>query len=78
VTGPYREGDLVGVNHLGRQFLAVVVSEKGQELSIRPVPKNVTYFHIPKRDVRTIYRLAKGASPVFTQNGGIVYRKTGA
>lgn len=34
---------------------------------------NVTYFHVTKSEVKTIWRHAKGETPVVKSSGGIVY-----
>lgn len=73
MTGPFPVNDIVGVDHKGRQFLAVVEGEDGRDLLIKPVSKNVTYFRVPKAEVHTHWRMRKGKTPVFRGNGGIVY-----
>lgn len=76
VSGPFRVNDIVGVDHKGRQFLAVVTGEDPESqrgLIVSPIPKNVTYYHIPKSDVKSHFPLRRGKTPVFRGNGGIVY-----
>lgn len=73
MTGPFRVNDIVGVEHLGRGFLAIITGEDGANLEVQPLPKNVTYYHIPKSHVKTMWRLSKGVTPEFRGNCGLIY-----
>ena len=55
-----RPGDIVFCDVKGRQFYAEVrEKEPGkQELRIRPLHSNITYFHVTARQVSRHYRLA--------------------
>lgn len=75
MVGPFRNGDIVGVVHQGREFMAMVDREatpqehKAQgedvtwDLKVVPLTKNVTHFHILRRSVRTHWRRGRGATP---------------
>ena len=76
MQGPFNELDIVGVNHLGREFLAIVEGESGPELHVRPLTRNVTYFTVNKREVVSHwpFRKVKGAkTPIIKDSGGITY-----
>jgi hypothetical protein len=74
MQGPFRENDIVGVTHLGRDFLAIVTDEQTKaELTVKPLAKNVTYYHIPKRDVTAIWRFARGRKPYVKRSGGVTF-----
>lgn len=80
MSGPFEVDDLIGVDHLGRQFLATVrepsPTEKlsSQELPITPVPANVTYYVIQKREVKSHYKLrGRSSRPRYGRNGGLAY-----
>lgn len=69
--GPFNHGDIVGVNHLGREFFALVEEDDGQaELDVRPITHGITYFHISKRDVKSIHRFSRGTLPTIKNSGG--------
>lgn len=74
MSGPFRNGDIVGIDHLGRGFLAVVTGEEGANLKVEPIPANVTYFTVSKRDVKSHWpRRKAGRIAEFKHNGGLVY-----
>jgi hypothetical protein len=70
VTGPYRKGDIVGLDVKGRQFFARIEEEQGQELKVKPITYNITYFTVKKRDVKAIWRFSKGSQPFIKDRSG--------
>lgn len=71
----YRHGDIVAVDHKGRQFMAQVSDEQpdnAQLLMVKPLGPNITYFTISRRDVKGLWRRSKGAVlPKVTSRGGV-------
>lgn len=76
MTGPFREGDIVAVDHMGRYFLAYVeaVTKDGSgDLQVKPLAPNITWFTVRTRDVKSLWRFSKGARPIVTHRGGITF-----
>lgn len=74
MSGPFRNGDIVGVSHLGRDFMATVEGEDGQTLFVHPIPANITYFTVSKREVKSHWPFRKGSRvPLVKHNGGLTY-----
>lgn len=77
MTGPYSPGMIVGISHKGRDFMALVEQVDGQELTVKPLMKNINYYHVSVRDVKVIYRKTRGQEP-YVREGGMVSFAGGA
>lgn len=70
--GPFKPGDIVGVDHKGRQFLAFFEEEANRtDLKVRPIHHNITYFQVPKREVVSLWRFSRGKWATVKPSGGI-------
>ena len=59
--GPFKPGDIVGVNHKGREYLAFYVSEVNRnEIRVQPIHHNITWFQVSKREVKALWRFTRG------------------
>ena len=69
--GPFNHGDIVGVNHKGREFFAMVEDDPGKsDLEVRPITHGITYFTVSKREVKSIHRFSRGQLPLIKNSGG--------
>lgn len=70
--GPFKPGDIVGIDHKGRQFLAFYEEEVDKfTVKVTPIEHNVTWFHIPKREVVTLWRFTRGKWATVKPRGGV-------
>lgn len=70
MTGPFRPGDILGIDIRGRQFLALYEAEtEDGDLSVKPLAPNISYYTVRTRDVVTLWRKSKGKTPTVV-NGG--------
>ena len=75
MQGPFKRGDIVGVDHKGRQFLMMIEEDlpKSREVRGDPITPNITYFVVPKREIKTKWTHSKGPVPVLKKGGGPVF-----
>ena len=64
-----KAGDIIACNRDGRTFFAVVESPGTDDILVTPLTKGATYYHVSSRDVKAIYRFAKGTRPLVTKTG---------
>jgi hypothetical protein len=78
MQGPLNPGDIVAVNHLGREFLGVVKTETVTgAVEVHPIPVNVTYYTVGKREITARWKFTKGKVPSSFRNGNLSYGREG-
>lgn len=70
--GPFKQGDIVGIDHKGRQFLAFYQEEVNRnDIRVQPIHHNITYFQVGKREVVSLWRFTRGKWAEVKPTGGI-------
>lgn len=55
---------------MGRNFFAQVEGDADkQNLNVRPITHNISYYVVKKREVKSLARHSKGAVPIVSKTG---------